>query len=551
MLKQITINNFAIINKTHIEFNDGFTVITGQTGAGKSIVVDAIMQLLGARSNTKLIGKHNDFSFIEGVFDLNDNVKKILVENDYDLDNDYLIISKKISNDGKSQLKINSRIATIDLVKNITSNLVEIHSQNSSSQLLNSSSHLSFVDSLFKEDELNIKELYQKEYLIYKDLIKQQNNLNKMNVDVDLLDFYQSQLNEIDNNIINEEEYEELLKKEKYYQEFESLSEILNQTVSLFEQAHISDVLNQISNNTQKLCQYSDNFTKINDDLNDYYYGINENEKLLKEELLGLDFDSYEYNNIKEKIYAHQKVMKKYSFSYELVLEKQNELLHNIDLINNSDKIKIDLDNKVNEQEKVINKLAIKLNEYRLNYANFIENSILEHLSFLHMSDAKFKVDISKVDYNEDGFDKIVFMFNANKGEQLFELNKVASGGELSRLMLAFNLISNKDDKTLIFDEIDTGVSGAVAEAIGLKIKEISKYNNVISITHLFQVAIHADYHLYIEKNNLEDITTSQCNYLNEEEKINQIAMMLSGDLISDTALKHASELLKGVNNEN
>lgn len=543
MLKEININNFAIIKQMNIDFEPGMTIITGQTGAGKSIVIDAIEQLLGSRTIKDKIATNSDFAYIEGVFEYNEVIKEILIANDLYFEDDFLFISKKIKSDGKTQLKINNRLVTNELVKLIGSELIEIHSQNESYELLNQANQQSYLDSFFNEEESNIYQEYIIEYYNYKKLKKEKADLMKDSVDSDLLSFYQEQLKEIDTYLLAEDQVNNLETQENYYKEYEKVNNLLNDTNNLLSDKYL-DTLNIVSNNLDSLSNIDEKYQNISTKITDIYFELKDINNNLIDDLKKLFYDEDEYEIIKEKLYNHQRLLKKYSYSYEDIVNKKETLLKNINYILNSDEILHNLDQKITNSSKTLFILTNQINEYRHKYLNEIENKITFFLKQLYLKDAVFKIEIEETDFNNYGNTKINFMFNANKGSQLRLLKNVASGGELSRLMLALKVLKIKSDKTYIFDEVDIGVSGEVADAIGKLLKQLSNNNNVIAITHLAQVARYSDHHLFIEKSIDDDYTTSNAYYLDDEEKVNKLALMLSGDKVSNLALQHAKELL-------
>lgn len=543
MLKEITINNFAIIKQMNISFDSGLSVITGQTGAGKSIVIDAIEQLLGSRTSKDKIANNSEYAYIEGVFDVNDQIKKILIENNVFFDDDYLFISKNIKSDGKTQIKINNKMVTNEIIKNLSKELIEIHSQNSTYELLQQTSQQQYIDSFFNDQENIILDNYILTFNEYTKALKEKSNLLNQTIDSDLLSFYQEQLKVIDDNLLSEQEVEELEAQEKYYKEFKNINDLLNETISLINDDYIYNI-NRVSENLTNLSVFDEELNKYAAKTTDIYYELKELSNVLLNKSNNLFYDEDENEKIREQLFNFQKLMKKYSYSYETILENKESLINKIDLINNSDTILNQLEDKIKENKQKIEDYAIQLNNIRKKYIDYVEVEILKYLKQLYLKDADFKIQLEECELYSLGNTKVNFMFNANIGSQLRLLKDVASGGELSRLMLALKIIKIDDNKTYIFDEVDTGVSGEVADSIGKLLKQLSKKNNVIAITHLPQVARYADNHLYIEKALDDNFMSSNAFYLNRVERVNKIALMLSGEKVSDLALKHAKELL-------
>lgn len=546
MLTQLNINNFAIIEQMSINFEDGLSVITGQTGAGKSIVIDAIAQLLGARSSLSMISNDKDHAYIEGVFTLSPRANQLLLANDIKIDDDYLIIAKKIKSDGKSQLKINNRIVTQDLVKKVTNSLVEINSQYATYELNNQVNQQVYLDGLFNDQEKYFFKEYQAQYKEYKKLLNQKEEMLKTSLDPELLDYFQAQMDEINQAIIEEKELKELEDKEAYYLSYEKIADAINNSISILEHHNIKEGINQVDNALVQISDVNDTFNNISSRLKDVYYELEEISKVLRGEQDTLAFDEVDFELTKERLYGYQKMIKKYGYANEVAYQKVAELNDKIDYIKNSDGIIDNLNLRIQELADELAQKADQLSTFRTKYQQQVETIVKKELTDLYMPNATFAINLEQTELSPYGRERVKFLFSANKGYRVEDLSKVASGGEMSRLMLALKIASANSDtkKTIIFDEIDTGVSGEVAEAIGRKIKEISRNHSVISITHLFQVAMYADQHLYIEKNDLRSFTTSNAHYLSDEERIYEIAKMLSGNDVTQTALQHAKELL-------
>lgn len=545
MIRELIIDNYAIIKKSKIVFNNGLTIITGNTGAGKSIIIDAIEQLLGARASSNMIGDNKDYTFIEGVFDINSNIINLLLENDIDFEDDYLIISKKISRDSKSQFKLNNRIVTSDIIKKIASFLVEIIAQNSSLNILKEGFQLDYIDNLFNKDEKALKKTYINKYNEYNKIVKEYNDFLKNEIDDELLSYYQNQLDEINNNYINEDEYNDLLNKETYYKSFEKISKIFKESLIIFDNNDLLNNINHIQHILSKLPEQN-SFTKLNEDIDNIYYHVYDIYNEIKNNYQDMNYDDDEYNLIAEKLFNFNKLFKKYNYSYEMIISKKEDYCNKIDFINNSEKIINQYKDQINNYIIELNEISLELSKIRNKYINDIVEYVNNSLAKLYLKNALFDIKIDDIeDFNNNGKNKITFVFNANKKTDLKVLSQVISGGELSRLMLilaSYRIINNK--VTYIFDEIDTGVSGETANAIGSMMKELSNKTNVIAITHLAQVAAYAKNHLHISKeiNSVKNETVTE--YLDENESIECIANMLSAEKMTNTAYQHAKELV-------
>lgn len=544
MLEQINIQNFAIIKNTIIEFKSGMNVITGQTGAGKSIVVDAIEQLLGQRANANMVGMNQDFALIEGVFSLNEELEAFLKQRDIILEDDQLIISKKIKNDGKSQLRLNNKIVTNELVKSIAPYLVEIHSQNHNYDLFSTNTQRAYIDSFFTVQEQEVLGDYQVVFNQYKQELNNYNQLLNETIDPELLAFYSDQLKEITDNFIEETAIKELEEKEEYFKEFEQLHKYLNTSNQLLVHANVIEQVNELTNNLSNISDINDDYSLLYQQANDLYYGLLDLKDKVSLETNALYFDEDEYQIVQSKLFNYHKLLKKYSYSEKVLFAKKNELENKISFINNSEDLISKQELKVKQLKEQVISLAQLISEYRKKYSEYISKEIKKHLDDLCLENAEFTIEFTNQELDKYGQDQVNFLFNANLGNNPKPLNQVASGGEIARLMLALKIIRVNPNILYIFDEIDTGVSGLVADAIGKEMKRLAQDNTIIAITHLPQVAAYADHHLYIEKIDTDNISTSNCLYLDNDGRIKEIATMISGETISENALSHAKELL-------
>ncbi|MEG0569854.1 MAG: AAA family ATPase, partial [Erysipelotrichales bacterium] len=382
MLKQINISNFAIIEKASIDFDSNLTVITGQTGAGKSIVIDAIEQLLGARASSSMVSYKEDSAFIEGVFEYNDTIEQLLNKHDIDLEDEYLFITKRIKKDGKSQLKINDRIVRNDLVKQVGLHLVEIHSQHATYLLNEQVNQQKFIDNFFNTKEQEVFNEYKELYKQHTKSLQELEDFNNNVVDPELLSFYKDQLKDIEDNLIDEDKVEELTNKEKYYQEFEKISTHITSILAYFNNG-LKENINDISIQLDKLSDVNEQYSKISEKANDIYYDLDDLHQQINEEYSNLNFDDYEYDLIKEQLFNYNKMIKKYSYSHEEVNNKIDDLNNKIDYINNSSSIILKLENKIKEEEQELKEKAKELDVFRLKYIKEITSKVNIHLKDL------------------------------------------------------------------------------------------------------------------------------------------------------------------------
>lgn len=542
MFKEIYVKNFILIDQLHLDFTKGFSVFTGETGAGKSLLIDAISLLCGSRASSEYVTHGKEYALVEGVFSLNENhpILKELDEMGIELEGD-LIISRKITNDGKSSVKINHRSVSLTMLKKIMSQMIDIHSQHDTQYLLNSKSHLSLLDEYCHIDDLLIecKSLYKS----YKEALDDYNDcLNgELNEDIDFLRY---QLNEIEEADISEDKVNEYQDELKNLNNFEKLNENLSQCYELLSGNNQTlEILYEAIRRLENLREFE--WTeKMISDLNDYYYGIEEVSSLVNDQLNRLDYDENRVNEINQYLYTFNNLKRKYGNSVQSILNKKDELIQRIELIENRQEVLERLERNVNTTYKEYRKVADKISNIRKDKAIQLQKDISKECSDLYLDKTRFEVRFVESDATSHGIDKVEFFISMNPGEPLKPLANVASGGELSRLMLGLKTIftSLTPIETIIFDEIDTGVSGNVALAIGKKMRQISDKHQLFAITHLASVAACASHHYVVEKQQKVDSTHTNIRELNYDEIIQSLAQIANNSL-SDTALSAAKEL--------
>lgn len=543
MLESLYIENFAIIDSVQIDFQSGMTVLTGETGAGKSIIIDAIGQLLGQRSQPNYVKNGAKYAFIEGVFSSNNNIDQILEENNFSID-EQLVVSKKITKEGKSSIKINYRNSNQLMLKKIMSQIVDIHSQFETHQLFNQSYHLKLLDEYIGDELISLKKEYNKLYQTYKDLNNQYNSLTNEELSDEQLDFYLSQLNEInelDLDNFNEEvflqERNDLLNYEKNAQHLKEYKEIMdssNGLTDLFKRG--LDELSYFEN--QDLKQYYDQ-------LYDIYYSIEGINQEIYNQFSQNNYSDERYNEVQDIFFKLNKLKRKYGQTINSILKFKENLQKKIDTFKNRDFLIEDTKSKLVKIEKEISFYANSISSLRMKKASEFEEEVKKMLNQMYLSHVDFKFDFEQINFNENGIDNVKIVVSTNVDQPFQPLQKIASGGELSRIMLAIKAASqnNKNTSTIIFDEADTGVSGKVAESIGQIMKQISCKQQVICITHLAQVACFGNNHLFIEKNqNMDQVNVSVKN-LNKDESVYELAKMISGKSVTQQSIDHAKKL--------
>ena len=547
MLKTLDIENIAVIEKASVDFSGGLNVLTGETGAGKSIVVDSINAIKGERTSRELVRYGADNAYVSAYFDdICDSALNKLKEFDIELEDDNsLLITRKISANGKSLCKVNGKTVTVSMLKEICSYLVNVHGQHDSQALLNPDLQYNYIDMLLEDKSVlsDYKETFKK-------LISVRRKLKSFAKDEDnkesLLELLNFQIEELEKADIKVGEREELTKKRALIQKSEDIIKSLNLAISVIngddENIGIEQACADVSRTLFKFDETKDVYNVFND--------INDKLELAKDKaealLLSIDFSPEEIEMIDEKLDLYYKFSNKYGQTEQEMLdylekakEKRNSILFADEELN-----------RLNEEyENLLNitvKLADKLSAERKKTAKIFEENVKQELAFLDMPKMQFYVDFNKGNLSSTGYDKIEFLISANPGEPPKSLSKVASGGELSRIMLAIkNIISYNDTiGTLIFDEIDTGVSGRASQKIGLKLKSVSKNTQVICVTHSAQIASNADEHFLIQKKFNDNKTFTCVTPLDFEGRKQELARIMGGLEITDTLLQSAEELL-------
>ena len=543
MIESLYIENFAIIDQVQIDFQSGMTVLTGETGAGKSIIIDAIGQLIGQRSQPSFVKNGADYAFIEGVFSSNKEIDKILLDNNFPID-EHLVISKKINRDGKSAIKINYRNSSQLLLKKIMSQIVDIHSQFETHQLFNESYHLKLLDNFIGNELTDLKKEYLTLYQTYKNLNQKYLSLTKEELTDEQLDFYLAQLEEIEDLELENFDEEEFLKERNNLLNYEKNSQHIKNYKALMDSSKgIMDLFKQSLNELSYL--EIDDIKHNYDQLYDLYYTVDGINQDIYDQFSQSYFSEEHYNEVQETFFKLNKLKRKYGQTIDAIIDFKNSLIEKIELFKNRDQMIENINLKLKETENQLIYYAKKISILRKNKALELEKEVKYILNQMYLQQVQFKFDFQINDFNDNGIDNVKIVVSTNSGQPLQPLQKIASGGELSRIMLAIKAVSqnSKDGGTIIFDEADTGVSGKVAESIGHVIKKISKKQQVICITHLAQVACFANNHLFIEKEQMDNTSKVHVRLLNEKESVYELAKMISGKEITQQSIDHAKKL--------
>jgi DNA repair protein RecN (Recombination protein N) len=547
MLKSLFISSFVIIDQTTVDFDEGMTALTGETGAGKSIIINALEQLCGARASSSLVRKGSKKAVIEGVFDMNDSIQKVLDELNIDGDDD-LIITKEILDNGRSTIKINYRTVTNSALKQVAPYLLDIHSQYQTQEIFNVKNHLKILQSFMNHQDDSLLSEYHKHYFEYKKISQKIKKLEQEDLSDERIEYYQKQYDELKDFEYTDEIIDQLEEELRMMKNYESMHKYMTD----FNEA-MSDkqgALNQINDALSALGHMNDteSFSALYDEFYNQYYSMQDIVDRIETAFDSIDFDEYRFNELQEELFTIHRLQRKYGYSVDDIYQAQTELKEKLDAALNREDVLADLNKQKDQAYHEAYQIASKLTSLREEQGLIFVDTLEKELKDLYLPDAKLKVDIKECSLSDTGKDDITFMVSMNKGQAFTPLNETASGGEISRLMLAIKTITMNQNQmnTLVFDEIDTGVSGKVADAIGLKMHSISLNNQVLCITHLPQVAIHADHHYAIKKSSHDEETYSTLAVLSEDERIEEIAKMLSGDVVTAEAIDNAKRLLHG-----
>ncbi|MEJ8553681.1 DNA repair protein RecN [Tepidibacter sp. Z1-5] len=560
MILEMYIKNFALAEEIRIDFEEGFNILTGETGSGKSIIIDALNLCLGGRYDKSFVRKGTDKGLVEVTFNVtNEKVIKELLECGIDASlDDNLIISREIHSDGKNISRINGRNVRISFLKTIGSLLVDVHSQHQNQVLFNKDKHIEFLDIYGHHRIEPEKKEYLNIYEKYFDLKKEIDSLTENKDDIQIareIDLLKFQINEIEEANLTIGEYEQLLKERELHRNSEKIYTSLNSSYSnLYESNYNAfDLISKGIQDLKNVVNIDERLEQFHTSLEEIMYTLQDISKDIRDYKENIDFDIKSLDDIEIRIDTINNIKRKYGNSIQEILEYKEKIMKRLEDIENRDEKILESKEKLTKIESVLNQKSEKITSIRKEIANELETDIFEQLKSLNMENVVFKVGFrKKEEYSLTGKDSIEFMISFNIGEDLMPIYKVASGGEMSRFMLAFKTILSDIDKvnTLVFDEIDTGISGIAAEIVGKKLKDISYKKQVISITHLPQIAVNANSHFRIEKVIQESRTYTKIEKLTPKEKIQEIARLISGSNITEKTIEHAKEILQIAQNK-
>ena len=551
MLLEISIKNFAIIEGISLNFEKGMTVLTGETGAGKSIIIDAMNMMLGARATTDVIRHGAPKAEIEGLFSVENShaLQMIFDEQGIEL-GDEIIIRREILQNGRSVSRVNGQMVNLSVLRSIGQYLVDIHGQHDQEELMRPQLHIQMLDGFGDADFLELKQAYQTNFDAYRKMRKQlleiKKNQEEHKARIEMLEF---QMTEIESASLQPGEDLKLNQERDKLLNHKNIADTLTNAYTMLDNEEFSSLANVRSamNDMESLEEYDVEYREISTSLSESYYVLEDVTKRLEDIIESLDFDGNRLMQIESRLDLIHAITRKYGGNVDDVLMYFAKITEEYNLLTGNNLSSDDMEAELKKLEVSLVDLATKLASARHNLAQQLEIEIQQELRDLYMDKARFQVQFTKGKFTREGNESVEFYISTNPGEDFKPLVKVASGGELSRLMLAIkSAFSRKEGKTsIVFDEVDTGVSGRVAQAIAQKIHKIGQNGQVLAISHLPQVIAIADYQFFIEKISNDHSTVSTVRLLTVEERVEEVAKMLAGENVTEAALSQARELLQ------
>lgn len=551
MLLELNIENFAIIENMKIEFEPGLNVLTGETGSGKSIIIDSLGLVLGQRANKDIIKKGKDRAFIEAVFSSYDEeTKGLLLE--YGIESgDLVVVSKEIREKGPTITRVNNRTVTSQILSKISSRLIDIFAQHESISLMDNKNQLRLIDGFSGKDQGqllgNLKELVNEINYLKNEYHEKSTMEQNKDREIDLLEY---QIKEIEDAGLSDYDDEEL------YDDFNVLNNMTDTLIKLseakslinegYETTSLEDILDRVIANVVEVTRYNKDLKEVEENLEDIRFRISDIAKDLDRYVNSSEIDEERLQFLKERIDLVNNLKLKYGNNVKAINSFYEEISGRLKFLQNFEDNLNKLLKKIEEKETEALVLAEKISQNRKKTSEILEKKVEEEINKLNIKDAKFKIEIKEKDLSFDGIDKIEFLIAPNLGQDLMPMARVASGGEMSRIMLGFKSIIAENDNipTLVFDEIDTGISGKTAQIVGNKIKEVSKDRQVIVISHLPQIVALADTHFAIKKDVVNNNTISTIDKLNYDERVNEVARLIGGLNVSEIAIETAKEMI-------
>jgi DNA repair protein RecN (Recombination protein N) len=551
MLIQLNIKNFALIEDMTINFSEGFNILSGETGAGKSIMIDAIDFVLGGKFSKNLIRTGEDRTYVEALFSLEKSkVSEVLEELDIEYE-DVLIISRESHASGKNLIKVNGKSLITSQLRKIRAKLLDIHGQHANQELLQRNTHISYLDGFIGDEIIHPIGRFSN---LRADLIKIIEEINRICGNQDrekLLDYLKFQIEDIEKAKLKKDDEETLKEEYNILANAEKINNSLSISYGILSGNEELNVIDSISKIMHELSNVENHFEKIKKNkqlIEEAFYTLEEASREIRDMAEEIVFDQDALEKVNARIYEINTYKKKYAPTIPEILDYYEKIKKEYNEILNSEQIIESLKEKEKEILSKMEKEALILHELRVRKSKFLEEKILRELTFVGLEKSRMEISIVRQEeFNEKGFDDVSFLISTNPGEPLMPLEKVLSGGELSRIMLALKCVFAEKDEipTLIFDEIDTGISGAVAQRVGEKMYQLSDTHQVLCITHLPQIAVLSDHHYFVMKKVKDNKTFTKIKVLKKEEKELEISKMLAGDDVTEATLNNVKEMIK------
>ncbi|EIA4825508.1 DNA repair protein RecN [Staphylococcus pseudintermedius] len=553
MLQSLSIKQFAIIDTLDIQFSDGLTVLSGETGAGKSIIIDAIGQLIGMRASSEFVRHGEKKAIIEGIFDIDDAKDAIrqLETLGIDINEDFLIVKREIFSSGKSICRINNQTVTLQDLRQVMQSLLDIHGQHETQSLLKRKYHVELLDRYADGEYIKELQQYAQSYEQHQEKIKELEALESADQALlQRLDLMKFQYDELKEAQLKEGEIEQLEIDIKRIQNSENLSLALNAAyVTLTDEHAITDRLYTLSSELQNVNQIlPETFEKLKEEVDQFYYTLEDAKHQIYEEINQTEFDEQYLNELESRMNLLNNLKRKYGKDISDLMIYQEKIADEINKIENYEESTSKLREEIQQLSQQVQEDGEKLTKARKIVARQLRDRIVNEIQYLQMKDANLEISFKPYETpQKDGLERIEFLISPNKGEPLKSLNKIASGGELSRIMLALKSIFVRahGQTAILFDEVDSGVSGQAAQKMAEKMKDIASVIQVICISHLPQVASMSDHHLYISKHEKDDRTTTTVLELTGDARIDEIARMISGATVTELTRENAKEMIE------
>lgn len=553
MLQSLSIKQFAIIDTLDIQFSDGLTVLSGETGAGKSIIIDAIGQLIGMRASSEFVRHGEKKAIIEGIFDIDDAKDAIrqLETLGIDINEDFLIVKREIFSSGKSICRINNQTVTLQDLRQVMQSLLDIHGQHETQSLLKQKYHVELLDRYADGEYIEELQQYAQSYEQHQEKIKELEALESADQALlQRLDLMKFQYDELKEAQLKEGEIEQLEIDIKRIQNSENLSLALNAAyVTLTDEHAITDRLYTLSSELQNVNQIlPETFEKLKEEVDQFYYTLEDAKHQIYEEINQTEFDEQYLNELESRMNLLNNLKRKYGKDISDLMIYQEKIADEINKIENYEESTSKLREEIQQLSQQVQEDGEKLTKARRIVARQLRDRIVNEIQYLQMKDANLEISFKPYEKpQKDGLERIEFLISPNKGEPLKSLNKIASGGELSRIMLALKSIFVRahGQTAILFDEVDSGVSGQAAQKMAEKMKDIASVIQVICISHLPQVASMSDHHLYISKHEKDDRTTTTVRELTGDARIDEIARMISGATVTELTRQNAKEMIE------